>query len=914
MARQRFWAAVGAILTLGCADLSDLDAGVCGNGIVDPGEDCDTATGGCGVPDTAAECRFVCETNADCPGVQTCGIDSICRKHSGTFAQGANLLQTGQLIDVRMGDIDADALDDLVSIDVSGKLVVNYLGADGVTGTAGFQTTPLSVAVGQMTDGDSRADIVHLPEARVGVLRSLTGRTLEPTAYSPIPVNQLDARFFVLEGRRATDPNGKDAFFEGQEILQMSGTTIQSVIDGDKVLFDVGYNSSEVIPLDRAIPSGNIDTRPISPCDEFVLTKSGHDRINVYTACKPFGLGWNDDPATLAPIMMPAGATTGEGLMIVDINGDGHLDVLVTGPVYENTSGLPGQPDFVMDAYAALGVGDGTFIDGEGGINVARLIYTGLGAMPLAGGDLNGDTIADFVLPQGLALSTGCATLAPTCWVPVAVQQADWYRAVVADFNGNGLLDIAAISYFGNYVSFLNGTGTGLFNTYQVPTEGPPGQLEVGDFDGDLVLDIAVSEGDTSVTTGVGAKEGAVESNSAHDSVSIMFGKLQGAPEPPVSMGKLNRILAVAAGHFFFQGAADATSDLGVLSQDDITGIRNVALFTGATNRQLQSPFLLSNAADQQDGALDVVVGKFTGEDHADVAVFSMHAQGGGSPPFKTRLWMLESTGEAQLAESTAVPSSEYLDARDVDTCSLTMIPVDLDGNGTQALVILGRPKAKDGPGGRILVARAEGNSWQLGQVVETEQVFQNGLTQRFVCKAFRTGDMNPTPDLEDFERRSPYQVVDLEGAAEGALELVVLTATSDDKKRLSVFPIGPDMGQTFYDLTLPDTVAPSSFLALQADADPELELVLVTDFAVYLAQLDLGAHAIAKAELIAGSDVEQPIPVDRGAPSGGPGLIGYFNYSLGTFGGDFNGDNMTDFAIVRDTTIDLFLAKAVRP
>ena len=77
-----------------CATLPTLD--VCGNGLVDPGEDCDGPANlppnvHCAAPDQQSACRYTCAVNdpsKTCPRGYSCSsVDGICRTSSGTFTQ-----------------------------------------------------------------------------------------------------------------------------------------------------------------------------------------------------------------------------------------------------------------------------------------------------------------------------------------------------------------------------------------------------------------------------------------------------------------------------------------------------------------------------------------------------------------------------------------------------------------------------------------------------------------------------------------------------------------------------------------------------------------------------------------------------------------------------------------------------------
>ena len=65
----------------GCSGLDSLERNVCGNGVIEPGEDCDSSSASC------VACAVVCTAAKDCPTADyTCGVDGFCHAPGGAFS------------------------------------------------------------------------------------------------------------------------------------------------------------------------------------------------------------------------------------------------------------------------------------------------------------------------------------------------------------------------------------------------------------------------------------------------------------------------------------------------------------------------------------------------------------------------------------------------------------------------------------------------------------------------------------------------------------------------------------------------------------------------------------------------------------------------------------------------------------
>src|ERR1041385_2730989 len=105
------WAVALACMVLGCTDLAPLSHDVCGNGVVEHGEDCD------GEPSCDSMCRYSCSA-ASCPAGWVCGRDAICRHGTGQLVIDSSLALPHDALE--LGDVDGDGADDIVALDARG--------------------------------------------------------------------------------------------------------------------------------------------------------------------------------------------------------------------------------------------------------------------------------------------------------------------------------------------------------------------------------------------------------------------------------------------------------------------------------------------------------------------------------------------------------------------------------------------------------------------------------------------------------------------------------------------------------------------------------------------------------------------------------------------------------------------------
>lgn len=173
-----------ALLIAACDDgPAEVPAGVCGNLVVEPGEQCD-GEAQCGAVGATA-CRFTCvqDTQA-CPGALACSVDGVCVASAERFVPYASAPRYELPADrIVVGDLDDDGRDDLIGV---GESVRVRFGADDEPLRASFEKLirpPTGAAAFGQLDDRPGLDVVFPTADGVFVLVA-RGRSLEAVPYA----------------------------------------------------------------------------------------------------------------------------------------------------------------------------------------------------------------------------------------------------------------------------------------------------------------------------------------------------------------------------------------------------------------------------------------------------------------------------------------------------------------------------------------------------------------------------------------------------------------------------------------------------------------------------------------------------------------------------------------------------------
>jgi hypothetical protein len=313
----------------------------------------------------------------------------------------------------------------------------------------------------------------------------------------------------------------------------------------------------------------------------------------------------------------------GQSIVAADLNGDGNMDIAV---VDLDRSG-EGTTALFSPMAVFYGNGNGTFKPAE--------VYATIFPFDIAVGDLNGDGIPDLVVAGGegtdplifVFLGTSGEKMQGATNIKAGVSEPQ--ALTVADFNGDGIPDLAVTGTKSNVVSILLGNSTGGFTPSGTFATGPtPIGVVAGDFNGDGRLDLAVV-------------------NSGLDDVSILLGNGNGTFGTATNFGAGQTPMNVVTGDFNGDGKLD-------LAVTNLAG-NNVSILLGNGNGTFGEPTDFATGSEPEfiavgdlngDGKLDLVVSN-SGQSANSVSVLLGNGNGTFKPAITLATTGIESAGIA---------------------------------------------------------------------------------------------------------------------------------------------------------------------------------------------------------------------------------------------------------------------------
>ncbi|HVR27177.1 MAG TPA: FG-GAP-like repeat-containing protein [Candidatus Polarisedimenticolia bacterium] len=437
-----------------------------------------------------------------------------------------------------VGDVSGDKKDDIIVAHQNGHSgctsscfdVLISKGDGTFTLGTNYSITPNNLAGGTLADvnGDGKLDVVVVDQSSPAHVWTVLGNG-DGTFQSPTSV--------ALSG--AAGSNVVFADFNGDGFLDLADLDFST----NQVTI---YLSTSATTYASGVSPGGAD-RPCSMTagdltgdnkPEIVTANCNSDNISVYV---------NNGDGSFQPEFPYSGALNvaqgdvanvwPEAVTIADVNGDGKADIISSnidssdvtillgngdGTVQEPTigyviGGYPRSPaivaDFNGDGFADIlitdnefslvylkGYGDGTF---RSALNYYAPIKDNQSpySYGIATGDFNGDGIPDFVIGNCCDSTVGVTVFLsrPDGSMQTGVNYGaggSLNYVAVADFNGDGKLDIAAADNGNGVVQIFNGLGDGTFSTGSTfatdITNSYPQGLLAGDFNHDGHPDLAV--------------------------------------------------------------------------------------------------------------------------------------------------------------------------------------------------------------------------------------------------------------------------------------------------------------------------------------------------------------------------------------------------------------------------------------
>lgn len=739
-----------------CADVTPIELGVCGNGVLEPdeNEDCDSTAVGegtrCAPPGAEHACRYVCLDSDSgetlrCPHGWGCGRDGVCRAHGAALRPPRSFAAvTGRHLST--GDFDGDGNGDISWL-FGDRFEVTYVSDDAafslerpvpLDGTAftgdtnqdgrddwllptatgmrsfhgaadrlpravTFQSVPLTIDVDQFIPIDLIPDVVlvfdfPLPFAGAESLVVQPGLdTIASFRRGTALIDDIDAS---LPDAQLAGALAAELDLMRQEYLPAGGPTPEELAvpyhDSDRVVVYRPSFTLEIVGDDEVATSISFNTNPpteISVPKPRRIVGALHANPVV-----PAGKGAHTcmlgDP--IEDAFLDLVIASDEGLFVTYGRGDGtfHSDPCTLDTTTPDNEARPFTPYLACPDITAM-----AHLDDDGALDVV----TAFGVWTSA---LLGSSQSSYFCVEGTP-KAGSLSFGP------------WESSAIGDFDGDGHLDVAAAPAGGG-LDILAGSGSAAMTETHIGTGGITRRMAVGDLDGNGIDDIAVADdrGDDRLY------------------LSIHFGEPLSAPSTPVELGAVSNIFVMGAldtGSLF----PDEIDDLviGRAPADGEDDRRSfIGVTRGAADRAVSSLFVQAYSFQDVDFFIprSTALGHFRDPEELDLALVSRRVAAYLDPtvdPFGVGL-------ARPLPDGRLVVMGEHPTTIDIhDNYShrtMQSVTVDVESDGRDELFVV----SSDHSSLRMLLGGFDDEGvWEDGGTLAVDEValFGDGVAARDV-------------------------------------------------------------------------------------------------------------------------------------------------------------------------------------
>lgn len=462
------------IFTTACTSFDTLDRDVCGNGLIEAGEDCDSSDPSC------VRCAVSCSAATDCPtDAYSCGTDGLCHAPSGVLAPPA----AGgpfQVNEIAITDLGGDGTGDVIGLSRT-SIVVREGDPSGLLTRGASIVTPFQTgrpAFGDL-DGDGSLDItMPTPDGLVTYSSPLGALTPMPVS-SALPGGGGSSGIELIGIYRISN-EALGAFLSAPDGSVLVGVfdLVSDDFDNIVVPCNAGFKAS-------AFTDASYDVNRLSADDaqtaELVFTMSGPTNGGASKTCVLAIGKARNAKATFTNITPPTAADLGGRATTADVDFDGDncpalLATTAAGALRQWDGTRTGAGCTLAAVSTAVVLGD---------VSAGATI---VGRFPLT------PSIA-FVAPDVVVMSDGIyANVAIGGFGKVYASTRKIARADTGDVNGDGIVDGIVSSQGEDDIDILYRTESPGYQLVRLDTASRVTSLTIGDYDGNGVDDIAYTE------------------------------------------------------------------------------------------------------------------------------------------------------------------------------------------------------------------------------------------------------------------------------------------------------------------------------------------------------------------------------------------------------------------------------------